>query len=1399
MSFVCDETNESNECLPSGWKKVGSDADGYTRYTVIGELGTDEKSGLAIKKLFTVDFHVLVGPEGGPPSPDLPSIRLRKNIDDATTAGALGMVFNRSAFNSGHAQLELTSVHLDDSRTSAMIHSNPDTGEEGTGFRFTFEEGDEEDRFIGTFTARGVQTITGFKGEFGYYKSDVTVESITPGIGGVVSHEKAEDADGSEVVKIMFPDGILNGEIFTIELTYHADVSTTLSLATLEGRESFFFTGPDANDPIPMYHDVPDAAGEKVLEEVLSSVGSAKIASPASTKYNPPRSPNIPDNRESQARLKTVMEEPRVDEDGLRFTLGVDAETNQIGGGVQDIVGPPTVYAYRFYLTYDATKIRLLEESAQPGEAGFSGVPTFRPAEEIIYNDRSIRLLQIPNRATNNMVSVLVEAEDLESDFKAGRLLSVDFEIRDDLKTGIQVPPSITLTSVPVFNENIELAHFYFRARPGTGTVATDLRFVDFPLFDGMAVRNPSGIAMPANFVDGSLTVIDTSDSFPTVRVRDTVLRAGEEGNVQVVLDSQGVENATGFTLHFDNENLELLSIDEGRDISTGAFFFTNPNAQVAPGDHAEDDPMGHANATGEVRLLTALSPGASFAPGERILANLRFKAREDTDAYDTHFRFAKLGDTLEVVDPQALVLVSRFPSGTVRVAGTECGYTLEPSVAELDTPGGEGSFEVQTTSGCPWVATSTVSWITITSGFSGANTGTVGYQVAPFGGTGTRVGTIEVAGESFTVVQGGCMVVLSSEGRGFSEAGGTGTFDVLTTSNCSWTASANVSWITINGNPFGTGEGTVSYTVAENVGQPRTGTITVAGQSFTVTQDICVYTLDTPPVLDIAAEGGTGTIGFSTSSFCDWFVENDAAWISGISPFSGNGGAEITFNVGPNTGSAREATLRIGNLSVRVRQEAVPGCTFSVSPRVAAFTNAGGEGRFVLSATGSDCTWQLVAETSSGEPVSWLRVVSDGVGNPSDGAGSGTSEVRFAVEPNVEEVGATADRQAFIRVQGGGGPAIRVLQAGGPAMEPRFNFTYSNDSQGWEVEDMSALFTPPLTNAMGGEDGTANLDPPGRLSFTVEDNENTFGIWASPAAVFDRGSEEGDLLEASWVLSTDRANPVGVPGTRLRFSTRDFHQTSEFSLNSVAPAPLAPRAGMNRTLRHAFRPVAGTNQLNMFFDVVNFSGLNASDASVALESLTLSRRTFFEQGRTELTRLLGVESHRDGWKTVTAPEMAGPVFSVDSRGLRIAGDPAVDHGSEITFGYWTYEPEAGSGLPVVTLESGRLYQVTFVVSARHARQLEVLPNRLPTFRLRLNESTLATSSMASVVSVGDGYPMPSLDRKVTYEVFLTGRQEIAGARLLPSFDYLFTPDMNNDPDIAIILESMTVRSFPID
>ena len=78
----------------------------------------------------------------------------------------------------------------------------------------------------------------------------------------------------------------------------------------------------------------------------------------------------------------------------------------------------------------------------------------------------------------------------------------------------------------------------------------------------------------------------------------------------------------------------------------------------------------------------------------------------------------------------------------------------------------------------------------------------------------------------------------LSAHAASLSAAAAVGSLPVNVPMGVSWAASSNASWITITGGASGSGSGTVSFSLQPNTGAARTGTITVAGQTFTVEQE---------------------------------------------------------------------------------------------------------------------------------------------------------------------------------------------------------------------------------------------------------------------------------------------------------------------------------------------------------------------------------------------------------------------------------------------------------------------------------------------------------------------------------------------------------------------------------
>jgi hypothetical protein len=125
-------------------------------------------------------------------------------------------------------------------------------------------------------------------------------------------------------------------------------------------------------------------------------------------------------------------------------------------------------------------------------------------------------------------------------------------------------------------------------------------------------------------------------------------------------------------------------------------------------------------------------------------------------------------------------------------------------------------------------------------TGASGTGNGVVAYSVAPNLG-GARTGIITVAGQTFTVTQAAlvCTYTISPTSVSVDERQRDFTVAVTAVAGCAWTANTNASWITITSGASGTGNGSVEVRIERNTGDDdRTGTVTIAGHTFTVRQD---------------------------------------------------------------------------------------------------------------------------------------------------------------------------------------------------------------------------------------------------------------------------------------------------------------------------------------------------------------------------------------------------------------------------------------------------------------------------------------------------------------------------------------------------------------------------------
>lgn len=333
---------------------------------------------------------------------------------------------------------------------------------------------------------------------------------------------------------------------------------------------------------------------------------------------------------------------------------------------------------------------------------------------------------------------------------------------------------------------------------------------------------------------------------------------------------------------------------------------------------------------------------------------------------------------------------------------------TISPTSASFASDGGDASVSVSITGGCSWTASSNASWIIVPPGSGGIGSGALNYNVTANLTGGPRTGTITVAGQTFTVNQGDqpCSYSIAPASASVTAQGASGTVTLTALAGCKWKATSNNDWVVVTAGTAGAGGGAVSYTVAANtLSDPRTGSITIGGQTFTINQAgvTCAYTLS-PTSKFFGQSGADGGFTVMAPGGCNWTASPSASWIVVTSETGGSGTGVITYIVRDNFSIApRQGTITVAGQTFTIVQDGGTSseCVFTLFPTSRSFSGAGGSGSVDVNCE-DRCGWGATAN------VNWITITSVGVG-------IGTKTVTYTVQANP----GTAPRKGVITIAG--------------------------------------------------------------------------------------------------------------------------------------------------------------------------------------------------------------------------------------------------------------------------------------------------------------------------------------------------------------------------------------------
>ncbi len=358
------------------------------------------------------------------------------------------------------------------------------------------------------------------------------------------------------------------------------------------------------------------------------------------------------------------------------------------------------------------------------------------------------------------------------------------------------------------------------------------------------------------------------------------------------------------------------------------------------------------------------------------------------------------------------------------------------------------------------------------------------------------------------------------------------------------------------------------------------------------------------------------------------------------------------------------------------------------------------------------------------------------------------------------------SDFEGDVRPQGPG------IDIGADEIGTQWNYSFETGEENWGPGGAPIFFSTPQPIAA---DGVISL-----LSTT---NTNTFGFWNSPTASIRYYAN--DLCCVRFRMTTDVPDSSRVPQIRLRMTAENLQQTDCLVVTSSGDGAFSPTPeGRDYDLYVVPQPGMDGEFARLAFDLLNFDPLDEPEATVSLESVTISRIPLSVLSGQESMTAYDFETGPEGWRfSGTVLPFAAPMSMVRAGALSLIATNNTN-----TFGFWTSDPAD------VTIEAGKLYRVRCSVSTDVTD-----PALVPQVRLRTSTQNLQASAVLDVVSAGNGMvaPAPSVKEYVAY---LYPPQSAAGSAqdgLSVAFDLLnFNPA---DAEFATLrLHDVRIDAFDI-
>jgi uncharacterized protein (TIGR03437 family) len=476
------------------------------------------------------------------------------------------------------------------------------------------------------------------------------------------------------------------------------------------------------------------------------------------------------------------------------------------------------------------------------------------------------------------------------------------------------------------------------------------------------------------------------------------------------------------------------------------------------------------------------------------------------------------------------------------------------------------------------------------------------------------------------------CAFSISPTSNAVPATGGTGSVNVTAGASCGWTATSNASYITITSGASGTGNGTVAYSVAADAAGARTGTMTIAGKTFTVNEGSSSgspLTITTPANL----LGGTVNQSYSAT----------LAASGGVPPYtwaitSGPLPAGLTLN--PSTGLISGAPTTAGSTSftatVQDSNAATASLVFSLTINPASTT-------FVITNTS-------FPDGIINQPYKPQTLTTSG------GVTNGFNPGAFGVPGGALPPGLSIVRN----------PDLSSSIAGTPTSVGLFQFTLTaTDSAG---NTTSANLSITITGTPTGE--TMGVSP-GTLSFTAPLGSPTPPATQSLSITGNGGplaytSVATTASGGSWLVLQNSAS--NTPGT-INVSVTNYANLQPGPYTGTVT--ISSAAANNPVAVPVTLTVAAAPQLNVSPQQINLSQGQSTGSNVTTQSIQVSAGSPGAEAAVGFSAT-ATTNKGGNWLSVSPTAATTPatlMVSIDSGGLPVGFYPGVI----------TIEPTAGA------------------------------------------------------------------------------------------------------------------------